>query len=197
MRFDCQERLGHMIPPFNHSGVLPPFIGHAHERHGRSPYPVSLKDIASRFAGSEPRKSLFDGFLRYRNELRSIGLSGFQWLDGSFVEDVETMRRRPPGDIDVVTFAKRPEGVEADDSWEAFVRTRLDLFVPSEAKRLYHCDAYFVDLHSSQPEWLVKLTSYWSGLFSHQRDTSLWKGMVQVSLEQDPDVEEKLEDTGR
>lgn len=53
---------------------------------------------------------------------------------------------------------------------------------PAEAKRLHNCDAYFVDMGRVRPHLLVDHTRYWFGLFSHQRATALWKGMVQVPL---------------
>ncbi|MCF5221032.1 hypothetical protein GIW34_22655, partial [Pseudomonas syringae] len=32
-------------------------------------------------------------------------VSGIQWLNGSFMENVEMLEGRPPNDMDVVTFA--------------------------------------------------------------------------------------------
>ena len=37
-----------------------------------------------------------------------IGIgSGFQWLDGSFLENVEMTEKRDPGDLDLVTFFRQ------------------------------------------------------------------------------------------
>lgn len=182
----ARKGIGQMIPSFTHSGVLPPFVGQPHEFHGRSPYLVSMTEMAERFGTTEKRQSIFRGLLRYRAELRAIGIhSGFQWIDGSFVEDVETTRQRPPSDVDVVTFATRPAGMEEDANWAALVKDRDDLFASHQSKLQYSCDAYFVDLQPTQPAWLIMQASYWSGLFSHQRDTALWKGMLQVELGKD------------
>jgi hypothetical protein len=45
---------------------------------------------------------IIEGLLRLRATLRQAGLDrGFQWVNGSFTEDVETEQRRAPNDIDV------------------------------------------------------------------------------------------------
>jgi hypothetical protein len=66
----------------------------------------------------------------------------------------------------------------------AFLQAHAGLFNPLQTKLTYHCDAYFVDLQKP-PRLLVADSAYWSGLFSHQRVTALWKGMVQISLASD------------
>ena len=49
--------------------------------------------------------AILDGFLRFRELLTQAGfVSGFQWVDGSFLENVEMLENRPPNDLDVVTF---------------------------------------------------------------------------------------------
>ena len=46
------------------------------------------------------------GFLDFRALLHSLGINtGFQWLDGSFMENVELLEQRAPKDIDVVTLS--------------------------------------------------------------------------------------------
>jgi hypothetical protein len=178
-----------MIPPFNQSGVLPPLVGQAHDPGMRSPYPASMVEIVNRFATSAPRRAILRGLVAYRAELRAIGIDrGFQWLDGSYVEDVEATRLRSPADIDLVTFARRPAGTELNDAWATLLERRCDLFSPREAKLKFRCDAYFVDLGTVEVEWLVMRATYWASLFSHRRDTHLWKGMLQVDLADDSDL---------
>jgi hypothetical protein len=70
------------------------------------------------------------------------------------------------------------------DEKDAFIMGNLDVFAPESAKEKYCCDAYFVDL-TAKPLVLVDRTRYWFGLFSHQRETSLWKGMLQVPIVSD------------
>lgn len=172
-----------MIPPFNASMVLPPFYGATPtNRAGMSPYQTSMSEIVQRFATSKGRVAILEGLLAYRKEMAKIGLvDGFQWIDGSFVEDIETSQEREPNDIDIVTFAI--PGVDKANfrSWFA---SNMDLFNPAKTKILYKCDAYFVDM-LKPPHLLVNDTRYWFGLFGHQRTTTLWKGMLEVSLVSD------------
>lgn len=155
-----------------------------------SPYKVELAEFVERYGGTEKRREILQGLLAYRDALRAVGINtGFQWLDGSFVEDCETNRGRPPGDIDIITFSVRPRRYADSVSWRQFIRSRPDLFDPETSKEQYKCDAYFVDL-GVNPVHLVAQTSYWFGLFSHQRDTYLWKGMIEVPFSgDDSDVE--------
>jgi hypothetical protein len=110
----------------------------------------------------------------------------FQWIDGSFLEDAERNRGRPPADIDVVTFAALPPGMHP----RAFRERYADLIYSRLTKSRFQCDAYFVDLGtgSRRPELLVAQTRYWYGLFSHQRASYLWKGMLQVDLVSDDEA---------
>ena len=111
-----------------------------------------------------------------------LGLvSGFQWLSGSFLEDIETIEKRDPRDIDVVTFFHRPATLKDDTQWQTFVQSNVSLLVDTPGvKAKYKCDAYFVDLDTA-PQSVVRQTRYWFGLFSHRRG-GLWKGLLQVSL---------------
>lgn len=95
-----------MIPNWNISGLIPPIRpgqpGHSPER---SPYRIGLMDIVNKFSETPERRNILSGLLRYRQALHDLGMiNGFQWLDGSFMENVETTQSRHPNDIDVVTF---------------------------------------------------------------------------------------------
>ena len=173
-----------MIPNFNHSGVLPPFrpeIGPTSSA-AMAPFPVSITDLVSGFAGSPERDAIMRGLLDYRAELVRSGIQrGFQWIAGSFVEDCESTRNRAPADVDVVTFARRPAGREQNSDWAAFYRENLDLFKRSAIKENYLCDAFFIDLEIPA-EMVVSYSRFWFGLFSHQRETYLWKGILEVPL---------------
>jgi len=143
-----------------------------------------MEEVVQRFALSPERIAIIRGLLAYRRDLRSNGVvDGYQWLDGSFVEDVEATRKRPPADVDIVTFSRLPVANTFIEK-SAFLRAHQPLFSPRLTKINYKCDAYFVDL-DKKPELLVDDTRYWFGLFSHQRDTSLWKGMLKVLMQED------------
>lgn len=170
--------------------VLPPFLGEEPgDRAHMSPYPTSMVEVVQRYATSAERIAILRGLISYRSKLRDLGYrEGQQWLDGSFVEDVELIRKRPPKDIDIVTFA--PVRGTQDEKMQHILEN-LDIFDPERAKEQYSCDAYFVDLTVS-PLLLVDTTRYWFGLFSHQRETSLWKGMLQVPMLSDDDAAEAV-----
>lgn len=178
-----------MIPVHNQSGVLPPYLGsEPNAENLMAPYKVTLLEVAQKFSSSKDRCEIIKGLIAYRTELIKEGIiSGFQWLDGSFVENIEKNAGRPPSDIDIITFAKRPIAYLDRQNWVNFINRRKDLFDPPESKKHYKCDAYYVDMNL-QPEILISRTRYWFGLFSHQRDTFLWKGMLEVSLCDDQDV---------
>ena len=179
-----------MIPDHNQSGVLPPFLsGSSPDEPGAmAPYKVSLLEVAQRFSNGGARFEIIQGLVAYRAELRNEGIaSGFQWVDGSFVEDIEKNKGRPPNDVDVITFANRPSAYLDPIQWRDFIKRRQDLFFPIDCKKKFRCDAYYVDMNL-QPEILVSQTRYWFGLFSHQRESYLWKGMLEIALDDDKDV---------
>jgi hypothetical protein len=175
-----------VIPPFNLSGVLPPFVGPTPASPGGgSPYLTSMSEVVGRFATTMERSAILDGLLNYRAILSSLGISqGVQWIDGSFVEDVEITRGAPPRDIDIVTLAHRPASIASPAEWESFVSDHPEVFDAAQAKADFKCDAYYVDL-GAEPMQMLEAAVYFHGLFSHQRVTSLWKGILAVPLASD------------
>ena len=165
------------IPGFTLSGVLPPFTApKPTDPGGRAPYATDTVDLCTRFGTSAHRVAVLQGFLAHRAALNTLGfVSGFQWCDGSFVED------KDPVDMDVVTFSHRPAQAQDRSRLAQMVQQNQKLFHPTLTVTNYHCDAYFVDL-TLVPEFVVAQTHYWFGLFSHRRLTAEWKGLVQVPL---------------
>lgn len=100
-----------MIPPLTSNGYLPPYLGgNATTSAGMAPYKTTVLELATTFATTPDRREAFNGLLELREMLRSEGIDqGFQWIDGSYVENCEAIRGRPPDDIDVVTFFRRPK----------------------------------------------------------------------------------------
>lgn len=179
------------IPEFGFGNVLPPFL--ANDVVGvfapRSPYLATMSELVMRFATSPERTTILRGLIGFREEIRNLGFStGFQWIDGSFVEHCEVVKGRPPSDVDVVSVMRRPDYYAEGAAWGQFIdqygETLLD---PAYCKEKFHCDAYFIDL-DIPPEFVSVQAAYWFGLFSHQRDTFRWKGMVQVELQCDDDA---------
>jgi hypothetical protein len=172
-----------VIPAFGLSGALPPFVGSsATVLSGVSPYSTTMSEIVTTLATSPERAKLCKGLLDYRKALRDLGVvKGIQWIDGSFCENVEMTRGRPPGDIDIVTLLERPPAHQADLAWIALVNSNLLLFQSAKAKSLYGCEAFFIDLNRPVDRIVSQIT-YWFGLFTHQKVTHLWKGILQVPL---------------
>ena len=166
------------FPGWDAAGVMPPINPDGPVGVARSPYTVSLSELSARLGNTEPRRDLLEGLLDFRARLRAAGLNqGWQWIDGSFVENVEGTAGRPPNDIDVVTFSKIPDG----HTEQSLLRDFPELFVTAQAKDRYGIDAYFVPLNQTTMRNIVDRTVYWNSLWSHTRD-GLWKGYLQIDL---------------
>ncbi|WP_419720766.1 DUF6932 family protein [Phenylobacterium aquaticum] len=168
------------IPAFTIDGVLPPYVGPngpGGAAEDLSPYAVTALEVVTTLGSTGERRAILTGWLNHRAALRAIGFDrGFQWLDGSFVE------QKDPQDLDVVTFLYRPPGIVDPNQLAMLMRANLNLFGRGQVKAAYNLDFFAVDLNGS-PEALVNVTRYWLGLFSHRRVDELWKGMLQVRLE--------------
>lgn len=168
-----------MIPNWNISGILPPIRPNkpGYDRD-RSPYTVHMQKVVDRFAVSPERIDIISGLIEYRKALYNLGIMrGFQWLDGSFMENVELIQNRPPRDMDVVTFFHLPDGVSQAD----LAQMNPNLFMPKQAKAQYKVDAYVCILGEPTADYHVKMISYWYSMWSHSRN-GLWKGFLQANL---------------
>ena len=167
------------IPAFDHNDVLPPHVGDVTNSANMSPYRVTSLEVTKRLGTSRERAVILRGWLDLRADLRRLTFpGGFQWLDGSFLEDVEKIRGVPPNDLDAVTFFQSPLG-PVDPALAAVIKDH------AATKSRYRVDHYLVPL-ADKPERLVDQTRFWFGLFSHQKATAVWKGMLQVDLMTDP-----------
>jgi hypothetical protein len=108
------------IPPFSIDGVLPPYVGTTGpggSAQDMTPYAVTTIEVASTLGTSDKRKMILRQWLQHRAALRRLGFQrGFQWLDGSFVEN------KDPNDLDVVTFVFRPTTVASAADLAALMR---------------------------------------------------------------------------
>ncbi|MFN7653115.1 MAG: DUF6932 family protein [Cyclobacteriaceae bacterium] len=165
------------IPPFDHNHVLPPHVGDPRLPNELSPYPCTTLELCQRFATSVERKEILLNFLRFRSILRSHNLSnGFQWLDGSFLENVEMIEGRAPRDLDVVTIF-----YGYDFMFQNNLITNFPEFQDFNlSKTNFKLDHYPFDA-SWNPLLTVEYSRYWVQLFSHNRN-SVWKGMLSIEL---------------
>ena len=169
------------IPPWTVSGVLPPYLGSPVHGVNMAPYPTTLPRVVERFGYTPKRREIFRGLLNYRQELSDLGIvSGFQWLNGSILENIELLENRDPNDIDIVTFFHRPVGVNDPNTWIPFANSNIHIFSPQKNKLTYKCDTQYIDLDAST-EHVANLTRFWFGLFSHRRNDQ-WKGMLTIPL---------------
>jgi hypothetical protein len=165
------------IPAFDINCVLPPHLGNPTSRADLSPYHCTTVELVDRFATSSERATILRGLLAFRHEIESRGLStGFQWLDGSFLEDIETLESRPPGDLDLLTVFWGK-----DRAFLNALVVALPAFIdPFESKRLFRLDHF--PLWANESPWgAVENTRYWIQLFTHRRD-GVWKGMLKIPL---------------
>ena len=166
------------IPDWTPHGVLPP-VGPDPAAHDyRSPYPVSLVDFVMRFGNTPARRNIVSGFLNFRAALASVGLvSGFQWIDGSFLEHIEVTGRRNPHDIDVVTFFHLPK----DQTQKTLLEREPWLNNLQEIMSRYSVHAFYVPLNTDEVTSVIAQATYWNNLWSNRRD-GRWKGYVQIDL---------------
>lgn len=165
------------IPEWNDIGALPPFRGRPTSAMDRSPYPATLAEVVGRFGDSPERRRLLSGLLAHRAELHQAGLvSGFQWLDGSFAEDIEWLEGREPKDVDVVTFYRLPDGGTEEPPLG-------DLRADASQRGI---DAHFVPMDPAKMEEVAAASAYWNSVWGHRRDGQ-WKGYLQVDLSRDED----------
>lgn len=169
-----------MIPPFDHNNVLPPYQGSSPAKDGAlSPYRCTILEFCQRFATSDKRISILKDFVAFRLKCHEVGIrDGFQWIDGSFIEDIMARESREPNDIDVVSFVF---GFSANPYLIANVKRKLPEFLdPVLSKAHYQVDHYPLEADAS-PKITIEMVKYWNQLFGHNRK-GVWKGMVEIPL---------------
>lgn len=166
------------IPEWDDRGLLPPYMGHPAATEDRSPYQVSLADVVGRFGTTSARCDLLAGFLDFRATLRQAGLTrGFQWVNGSFIEDIMHIEAREPRDIDVITFYHLPNGYTQADFIIAFPLE----FNRTTIRNQYKVDARFLCMDNINMSYLASRFVYYNNLLSHRRNWE-WKGYLQIDL---------------
>ena len=106
------------LPAFDNRGMLPPFTGTtATESANRSPYSCTIIELCAAFGTSDHRKKLLANLIAYRRLIATGGyVVGLQFIDGSFVENVERSEGRAPNDIDVFSILPPPPRYHNDPS---------------------------------------------------------------------------------
>lgn len=177
------------LPSFDMRGLLPPFIGSDATTSDRSPYWTSMADLVFAFATTPHRRQLLRNLISYRTLLAGEGyVGGIQFIDGSFVENVETLASRDPGDIDVFSILNVPPKYVTDPAaWQTngFPFWQAEIVDRERNKNRFKLDTYAVLLEElqAQPMSLIGNIIYWYSLFSHQRETFAWKGFAGLALD--------------
>ncbi|AYA02133.1 hypothetical protein BEN74_04120 [Acinetobacter sp. WCHAc010034] len=172
-----------LIPP-----IRPGVPGHSADR---SPYVVDISSVILRFATTPKRIQILKGFLEFRQNFYALGvIDGFQWVDGSFCQDIETIESRDPGDIDVVTFFYTPQGV---DLTAELIESITNLLNSEYTKPRFNVDAYGMQLGTTFTASTVQTLSYWYSMWSHRKSDNMWKGFVQVPLSPTEDKQAIIE----
>src|SRR5262245_46169853 len=153
------------IPDFDHNQVLPPHLGDPRHPSQLSPYPSTSEEVCVKFATSQERREILQRWLAFRSRLTGFQIvTGFQWLDGSFLENIEVTENRAPRDLDVITFFLPPP----DPNYATAILTNFLEFVdPDLSKANFQLDHFPVNL-ARHPYENVEHTRYWTGLFSHR-----------------------------
>jgi hypothetical protein len=175
------------IPPFDVRDLLPPFIGINATTQERSPYLVTMSEFAGAMGTTAERRQLLRNLIAYRAMLAQAGyVSGVQFVDGSFVENVEVAENRPPRDIDIFSIVNMQPSYRGDlQIWgpSEFPFWRNEVANHALNKQRFALDTYALLFEELQPMGLIQGVIYWYGLFSHQRGTLAWKGFVALVLD--------------
>lgn len=163
------------VPPFNVDGFLPPNDPSGPVSRNRSPYKCSVLEVCEAMATSKERVKILLGWLNLREDLSKCGhLGGFQWLDGSFVQDIESQEARPPNDLDVISFVS----TDGTQQFEENVKNQYPTLISPSSKSAYLTDHFIqIDQYTGVEDFC-----YWFSLFSHTRD-NVWKGIIEVELD--------------
>lgn len=148
-----------------------------------------MPELARAFGTTAPRQQLLRNLIAYRALLTHEGyIGGIQFIDGSFMEDVETFASRAPSDIDVFSVLNIPTKYHtAPATWPiaGLPFWQTEVIDRHRNKQRFGLDTYaviFEDLHA-QPMVLIRDIIYWYSLFSHQRGTFAWKGFAGITLD--------------
>lgn len=169
------------IPDFDHNHVLPPFInGDPSVSTNQSPYKCGIMEFCERFSFTKHRINILKNFVSYRIKLHEIEITeGFQYVDGSFIENKEAAAGLPPGDIDIATFyfvnSKRTQAL-AGVKFPEFCDRVL-------TKQKYEIDdlVFDISIGVKNPYKLINYTNFITSLFSYSR-RDYRKGMVEIKL---------------
>jgi hypothetical protein len=177
------------LPSFDMRGLLPPFVGSDAVTVDRSPYWTTMPELVAAMGTTPHRRQLLRNLITYRGLLAGEGyIGGIQFVDGSFVENVEINTNRPPSDLDVFSVLNVPPKYIPDmAAWQTVGLPfwQREVIDRDRNKLRFSLDTYAVLFEELQtrPMNLIGYIIYWYSLFSHQRGTLAWKGFAGLALD--------------
>ena len=174
-----------MIPEYNHNNVLPPFIGDVTSPYGYSPYKCDIVEFCRHFAKSPERIAILKGFVQFRLDCLANGISGRQWIDGDFVENIEESESKDPDRVLVISLVK----IESQDEAERLLKNFPEFADPRLSVPKYKVDHY-VFVINQDADTIIEQSKFWSQYFCHNR-RGVWKGMLEIPL-YDNDIKDQM-----
>ena len=174
------------LPPFDMHGLLPPFNGSDPTQVDRSPYFCTMTELCSALGTTDHRRGLLRNLIDYRALIASDDfVEGVQFINGSFVENIETIEKRPPNDIDVFSILVPPtKYVNTSALWQTAgsVFWENEIIDNPKNKTRFSVDCYALILDIKDLGSFLRQSLYWYSLFSHKRSNYEWKGFAAVPL---------------
>jgi len=168
------------IPAFNDTHLLPPYRGEEGDEreHGNlSPYLCTTLELCKVFGKTKERIEMLQGLILFRERLiKENIISGFQWLYGSFSEEIEILEKRSPNDIDLITFFWNISHDDLMNLTESFP----EFFNIEKSKKIFNLDHLNLDIGRS-PAFSMNAISDMMQLCTHSR-YGIWKGILRLEL---------------
>jgi hypothetical protein len=174
------------LPPFDMRGLLPPVNGIDDTHPDRSPYFCTMTELCSAMGTSDHRKALLRNLIEYRALIASDDfVEGIQFINGSFVENIEVNEGRHPKDIDVFSILMPPaKYVSTPSLWQTTgsVFWQTEIADNPKNKARFSLDVYGLMVNVRNLGPFLQQSLYWYSLFSHKRSNHEWKGFAAVPL---------------
>jgi hypothetical protein len=108
--------------------------------------------------------------------------TGFQWIDGSFLEEIEKTQNRSPGDIDVITFYWNPNPAFTTNLITAFP----DIVNRTKIKADFFVDHFPIDVGITQKQPWKRLDIGVAYFPIHEREFG--KGCSELTSTRSPTI---------
>jgi hypothetical protein len=167
-------------------GLLPPVNSNDDTHPDRSPYFCTMTELCSALGTTDHRRALLRNLIGYRSVIASDDfVQGVQFINGSFVENIEATEQRQPNDIDVFSILAPPaKYIQTPALWQAtgLAFWKNEIIDNPKNKLRFSIDCYALMLNIDNIGLFLRQSLYWYSLFSHKRSNHDWKGFAAVPL---------------